>query len=850
MRKETSLLRAGLIGIAGLLLTAASASAQGTAPVVVRDAYLQQVSDTRVIIRFRTDAGSGGAPFVEWGIEPGVYTETTLGTTVIPPSSPTARDHEVILDGLVPSCSHHYRFGTTVDGVLGGGTAAHRFRTAAPPGEPDPFTVWVLADSGTGEAPQRAVRDSLLSHLGGDDPPELILHAGDIAYETGTDGEFTARVFGAYASLLSRSCLWPSIGNHDADSLTPAFQAGPWFEAFTLPAGGGMGGVASGNEGHYSFDHHNVHFIVIDTATGDLVPPSTMLDWVTADLQGTLADWVVALFHHPPYSKGTHDSNDGTDSGGRLVLAREYLLPLLEAGGVDLVISGHSHGYERTFLIDGAHGYGSIPDYATPDLPTLIADGRVIDAGDGDPAGAGAYEKSPGPPGVGGVCVVAGHGGRTIGGTGGHPLVVREEFEHGSCLLRFDGDLLWLENLRVDGAITDRFVISKGTRTHTLVTEVEGAGRITRSNGRPLHGDGESVILHAVPAPGWTFIEWTGDASGADPTVELVLFGDRAVTARFAPAEEDVLIVVNDLAWVPGQSTANLTRFTSPNGGSGLPSSGELVSREDGSPTGITLTVMGGSYDGGEQGTTRSGSPLPETDAALAFGLLVDAHGSIGPPAPAASGQDLVLELNGLDPARDHEIVFFGDRNDGGWTEGSVVTIEGADSFRNDSSLGSGNPDPASGGLLFLDSDDPSTRLPAENRDGWIARFVEVDPGPDGRVLLRVAALDSTPGVTSGRYANALLVVARPRPIAFLRGDVDASGDLDLGDPITLLMGLFGGGALPCEDAADFDGDAALQLSDAILLLNHLYAGGPAPPAPYPACDSEASLLGCTLGGC
>jgi len=90
----------------------------------------------------------------------------------------------------------------------------------------------------------------------------------------------------------------------------------------------------------------------------------------------------------------------------------------------------------------------------------------------------------------------------------------------------------------------------------------------------------------------------------------------------------------------------------------------------------------------------------------------------------------------------------------------------------------------------------------------------------------------------------------RPRPVAFLRGDVDASGDLDLGDPITLLMGLFGGGALPCEDAADFDGDAALQLSDAILLLNHLYAGGPAPPAPYPACDSEASLLGCTLGGC
>ena len=35
---------------------------------------------------------------------------------------------------------------------------------------------------------------------------------------------------------------------------------------------------------------------------------------------------------------------------------RQNALPILEADGVDLVLTGHSHSYERSFLLDGHYG--------------------------------------------------------------------------------------------------------------------------------------------------------------------------------------------------------------------------------------------------------------------------------------------------------------------------------------------------------------------------------------------------------------------------------------------------------------------------------------------------------------
>jgi hypothetical protein len=68
------------------------------------------------------------------------------------------------------------------------------------------------------------------------------------------------------------------------------------------------------------------------------------------------------------------------------------------------------------------------------------------------------------------------------------------------------------------------------------------------------------------------------------------------------------------------------------------------------------------------------------------------------------------------------------------------------------------------------------------------------------------------------------------------RGDVDASGRLDISDPIAILIFLFQGGPIQCLRAADTNGDQALDISDAVYLLAHLFGGGPAPAAGATGC--------------
>ena len=69
-----------------------------------------------------------------------------------------------------------------------------------------------------------------------------------------------------------------------------------------------------------------------------------MLTWMESDLASTDQDWIVVYFHHPPYSKGSHDSDDPADSGGRLVDMRENAVPIMEdyGGSIEIESAGGS----------------------------------------------------------------------------------------------------------------------------------------------------------------------------------------------------------------------------------------------------------------------------------------------------------------------------------------------------------------------------------------------------------------------------------------------------------------------------------------------------------------------------
>ena len=196
-----------------------------------------------------------------------------------------------------------------------------------------------------------------------------------MAYGTGRDNEFQTRFFESYEEILRQSVCWPSMGNHEGHTSKGTTGVGPYYDAYVLPTRGESGGVASGTEAYYAFDHGNIHFICLDSHDLDRKPDGAMAKWLKADLEKAKADWLVAFWHHPPYTKGSHDSDKEKD----LVEMRHSILPILEAGGVDLVLAGHSHIYERSMLIDGATSTNA-----------TTAETFVLDDGDGDPAGDGS----------------------------------------------------------------------------------------------------------------------------------------------------------------------------------------------------------------------------------------------------------------------------------------------------------------------------------------------------------------------------------------------------------------------------------------------------------------------------
>jgi acid phosphatase type 7 len=424
-----------------LALVALTAALHGAgvarAQSITRGPYLQLGTSTSVTVRWRTDVATDSR--AQYGASP-----MTLTTTVDDLTATT--EHVVALGGLAADTRYYYSVGTTT-GVLAGGDVDHTFLTAPVAGTAKPTRVWVIGDSGTADANAAAVRDAYDAFPGAG-ATDLWLMLGDNAYVFGTDVEYQAAVFDMYPSRLRSSVLWPTFGNHDNFSSSSLTQTGPYYDSFTLPKLGEAGGVASGTEAYYSFDYANIHFICLDSEESDRSPGGAMMSWLTLDLQAATAQWIIAFWHHPPYSKGSHNS----DIELQLVDMRQNALPILEAYGVDLVLTGHSHSYERSFLLDGHYGVST----------TLVAS-MLVDGGDGRTDGDGAYRKWSEAPITheGAVYAVAGSSGQISGGTLDHPAMFVSLNELGSLVLDVDGPVLTARFLNSSGVVRDHFTIVK-----------------------------------------------------------------------------------------------------------------------------------------------------------------------------------------------------------------------------------------------------------------------------------------------------------------------------------------------------------------------------------------------------
>lgn len=248
------------------------------------------------------------------------------------------------------------------------------FTTRKPRGTPTRFVAF--GDNSYGDAGQRAVAFHAYKTL-----PDFVMNTGDNVYGNGLNNEYARHFFPIYncdaaseasgAPLLRSVPFYTVIANHDVTGKNPAggpaadFDKNPdslgYYANMVLPANGPQPPQATpiigkpplldhfrrGNprfprQANYSFDAGDCHFLCIDSNV--YVDPTDQRwhDYLAADLGSTDARWKFVVYHHPAFNVGlSHYKQQHM----------RLFAPLFEKHGVDFVLSGHEHNYQRTMPI-------------------------------------------------------------------------------------------------------------------------------------------------------------------------------------------------------------------------------------------------------------------------------------------------------------------------------------------------------------------------------------------------------------------------------------------------------------------------------------------------------------------
>ncbi len=391
---------------------------------VVRGPYLQLGGPTGMTVVWNTNGPSDGA--VEYGTAP------SPGALAIDRSLP-ATTHVVALTGLEPGTTYYYAL--RGDGrILAEGFS---FKTFPAGGTSVPFRLAAWGDSGSGDQNQLNVAAKLLAVS-----PDLAIHVGDAVYESGEAENFDPRYFQPYASLVSRINVYNALGNHEMFTL----KGQPYIDAFYLPSNN-----TEGTERYYSLDYGDVHFICLDTNQA-IDPESVQRRWLESDLATMGGAWTVVFHHHSPFTTSWNHAYDLENTAIRM-----HLSPLYERFGVDLVLTGHSHSYERTYPVrdDTAASMAQEPDYLDPDGPIYITTGG---------GGGGLYPRDPAHP------------------NSAFQAVYRQEFH--LTALDFAGGVITGRAVKHDGTILDAFTLTKTRDAAPPVISELAATEVTETTAR------------------------------------------------------------------------------------------------------------------------------------------------------------------------------------------------------------------------------------------------------------------------------------------------------------------------------------------------------------------------------
>jgi Calcineurin-like phosphoesterase len=191
---------------------------------------------------------------------------------------------------------------------------------------------------------QKYTADIINNEISAGRAPDSIIVLGDLQYNAGSLSNFNASYALSWGQTALKSRTRPVIGNHEGTSATSGAGYCSYFGAAAHCNSSGR----QGNAAYYSFDVGDWHVVVINsncTAAGGCAAGTPQYQWLASDLDANAGRaCTMAVWHHPRWSSG-HDGSNAF---------MQPIWQLFHAKGGDLVLSGHSHNYERFAPIDGS----------------------------------------------------------------------------------------------------------------------------------------------------------------------------------------------------------------------------------------------------------------------------------------------------------------------------------------------------------------------------------------------------------------------------------------------------------------------------------------------------------------
>jgi hypothetical protein len=318
-----------------------------------RGPFIQNASTNHIQVIWKTPVPSDTR--VEFG------TTASLGIALFDTNLVTT--HVATLTNLAPNTSYSYR----VSSSAGGPPAispVETFRTLKTDG---PLSFVLFGDSGWGSSAQFEIARVVQSL-----DPDLVLHSGDVIYTSFTAELADTRCLSVYRPHMKNTPYYFAFGNHDLN-----YGAQHYLDAFYLPTNSVSAAdhllAGTSPEHYYSFEHGDAHFAVLFIpflSQSKLSVGDPQYKWLTNDLATTTKPWKILLFHVPMNSSSAHRFDDVNFNGipDRLEI-RDVILPVASRYNVQLILSGHEHGYERFNPTNGVHSITSAG--ATPSRPSI-----------------------------------------------------------------------------------------------------------------------------------------------------------------------------------------------------------------------------------------------------------------------------------------------------------------------------------------------------------------------------------------------------------------------------------------------------------------------------------------------